>query len=225
MIAAHSNIMGDAVSFDAEGEAFHCADRRIIQVHPTRKGETPMRGRVACDRVIRPPRLLNGGVARCALFASCALAVSCRDEPLALRTQPISRNSGLAPAAPSLARVRPEEAGFAALSDRVPSSAGYFIDSLGRFTIWVRDSSERGQAIAATSAEVAAVRARAGAARITGVTTRTAKLTFVQLATWRDIVHEQLFRSHPVVGLDLNEQTNRVLIELDGKLPRQVDHA
>ncbi len=111
------------------------------------------------------------------------------------------------------ATVRPEEQAFADLADRVPSSAGFYVDQAGRLTVWVHDTSEAAQARSVVSG-VLASRFPTQRPAVQTVTRR-ADYTFWQLAAFRDKVFDNVFGVEGLITLDLNEQTNRVVIGID----------
>jgi hypothetical protein len=68
------------------------------------------------------------------------------------------------------------------------------------------------------SSEIAAIRQRSPLTRIDAVAIRRADYTFSELAAWRDAVFDALLGRYGIVGLDLNEQTNRVRLQVDQRL-------
>lgn len=109
--------------------------------------------------------------------------------------------------------IRPEEEGFAVLSEHVPSSAGYYIDREGSTVVLVRDSAEFGAARTA----LLRLRPQMPYAPTRGtIRVEKAKYSFAQLARWRDLIFDKAFSSTPgVTSLDLDEARNRVVIGVD----------
>ena len=111
------------------------------------------------------------------------------------------------------ANIRPEEAVFAALSERIPSSAGYYLDSDGNTVVPVRDSTEfqaAKQAFAAVQPSNHREYARGGVRVIK------AQYSFGQLAKTRDALFDNVFNVIAgITSLDLDEVHNRVVIGVD----------
>ena len=111
------------------------------------------------------------------------------------------------------ANIRPEEAVFAALSERIPSSAGYYLDSDGNTVVPVRDSTEfqaAKQAFAAVQPSNHREYARGGVRVIK------AQYSFGQLAKTRDALFDNVFNAIAgITSLDLDEVRNRVVIGVD----------
>jgi len=156
---------------------------------------------------------------------------ACRDQALSSpfqesRSSVAELDKSLADALPSV--VRPEEQPFADLALRVPSSAGFFVDSLGTPVLMVRDDRDRETAIAAFEE----VRRRSGVlTRLRSARHERADYSFGQLARWRDLIFEEIFNKLEAVStLDLDERRNRIAIgirprastaareEIEGKL-------
>ncbi len=111
------------------------------------------------------------------------------------------------------ATVRDEEAVFAALSQRVPSSAGYYVDASGNTVILLRVST---RADAARQAFEQVRPANHGMWAKGGVRVAKGEYSFGQLAKWRDALFEHAFnRLDGTTSLDLNEVRNRVVIGVD----------
>jgi len=110
---------------------------------------------------------------------------------------------------------RQEEAGFGALSDAVPSSGGYYLNSSGQLVVVVRNP-EEDQAARSTastlisSGAIVGVRSGSHAPII-----QRGRFTFRELVRWRDVIFETtLGVTDGVISLDLNEAANRVVIGL-----------
>lgn len=108
--------------------------------------------------------------------------------------------------------IRPEEQAFADLARRVPSSAGFVLDSSGGIVVLVRDEKDEPAAVSAVRQAASADPALKG---LQNVRSRRADYSFGELARWRDVVYEQIFNTVRGVSLlDLDEAANRVTIGL-----------
>lgn len=140
---------------------------------------------------------------------------------------PVSRRSPLAAAMARAGHawpdsVRSEEQAFADLAEAAPSSAGLEFDADGRLLVHVRDPSDDAAAIARALAFVAQGRIRSGRVGLPSVAVVRAEYTFGELATWRDIIFARLGDIPNATYLDLNEQSNRVLLGIDPSAATQV---
>lgn len=148
------------------------------------------------------------------VLLACSLA-ACGDEnrPTILSTS--APRQSIQPSVGSLARTRqrPEEAAMYDLAVRAPSSAGFYVDSLGRVVVQVRDGEHDELARTGVAGFIANGRFRAPRGTGTAIVITRAKYTFAQLAEWRDIVFDSVLTRMPGVStLDLDESHNRVEI-------------
>jgi len=146
-----------------------------------------------------------------ALIATLLFVTAClenRDLPSAIKV-PESRPQ-------SAFRIRPEEAAFAALATQSPSSAGFYLDSVGRVTIIVRDIADDEAAQSFVVGLVRTGQIRDSRVREHQIGITRGQYTFHQLAHWRDVVFDNFLGSTPgVFYLDLTERINRVTIGLE----------
>ncbi len=167
-------------------------------------------------------------LARCLLLSVVCISVpSCRPDTAtdasrpASAAQPSGALSARVQPPPTLRSVRPEEREFFELAQFAPSSAGYFIDSVGNVVVMVRDGRDDAAAIRGATAlhSAGGIRlSRQGAAKIRS---RRADFSFAQLASARDAVFDSIFTQlGGLSSLDLDERSNRVTIGLD---PRFAD--
>ncbi len=167
------------------------------------------------DIVSRRNRLLP-----CAL-ALLGLMLGCQELP----PSPVSKN------APEVTRilssddglptlVRDDESSFADLARSAPSSAGFFLDSAGTVSVWVRNSLDGAAAQANIRRQLVSGRIapRERGVPISQVRVLNARFTFKQLATLRDLAFDNVLgRVRGVNSLDLDERRNRVTLGLDSK--------
>jgi hypothetical protein len=139
------------------------------------------------------------------------------------RTEP----TGLPPAragAPSgeqAASVYPEERPFWNLSQTVPGSAGFFIDTAsGNVVVSLTDLRQAEAAKGALRSDLAQELAHARASHPhADVVSRRVAYTFLQLKAWRDRLNSEVFTIPGVVWLDLDELKNRVVVGLRRGVP------
>jgi hypothetical protein len=111
--------------------------------------------------------------------------------------------------------VRPDEAEFAELARRSPTSAGFYLDAEGRLVIVVRDERDEPAAQAAGADLIARKRVHDARLAAGGVVIRRGQYTFDELRQWRDRILDNLVgRIQGITSLDLTEHTNRVTIGL-----------
>jgi hypothetical protein len=153
---------------------------------------------------------------RFTLMLACLVTGACHDQITPVSPARSSLAAHTVIAAVQLATPdRSDEVEFVRLATNASSSAAYYIDDAGVFTVWVRDSIDDGKAITAARALLPALRPTFGRP-VSGPVIRRAQFTFAQLAAWRDALFANaLNRIDGVTMLDLNEATNRVVVGLD----------
>lgn len=147
------------------------------------------------------------------LVAACERSVSPAEVPgqESQRFERIPRGPG---------STRPEEQPFHDLAKRSPSSAGFYLDNAGRVIVRVASKADEVSAIAFVSAMLDD---RVGGLRSAGVTpagirVAPATFTFLQLATWRDILFDSVLVVEKAVRtLDLDERENRIELGIEGR--------
>ena len=149
-----------------------------------------------------------------ALQSSVAVAFSagCQEDIL----RPVSR--GVQTTGRVVGQVRQEEAAFAELAAQAPSSAGFYLDSIGSLVVVVGDVADEERARDVVKGFVDAGRIRDPRAREGAIRIKRGQYSFVELANWRDAAFDGILMSiGGVVSLDLSERLNRVTI---GVAPR-----
>lgn len=167
---------------------------------------------------MRPSRAMSLSLLILVASSACAPERATGTESTARR----SMQGAAARGADALPReVRSEEAGFASLAARVPSSAGYYLDADGNTVLPVRDSADvdavRQAFLVARPSDFTAH------ARGTGVRVVKAQFSFGQLTKARDAIFEAA--SESVFGinyLDMDEVRNRVVVGVDRRIASAV---
>jgi hypothetical protein len=115
-------------------------------------------------------------------------------------------------------RVRPGEAGFLALAERIPGFGGYAFDADGNLVAFIKGRTPGGDAGARVLLTRLLDRRRPGLGRQGGaVILRTAEFTFEELAAWRDQLTDSLLgRGLGVHSTDVDEASNRIRIGVAG---------
>lgn len=145
--------------------------------------------------------------------AVAALFSGCQEQ--ANPTQPQTARSS-AVVARYLGPVRPGEASFAQLAEKAPSSAGFYFNQAHDLVVVVRDPSDASAATTALQSMVAARQISLRHGTAPNVVVQHGKYTFAELATWRDALSDALLgQVNGVTSIDLNEQSNRVVVGLD----------
>jgi hypothetical protein len=121
-------------------------------------------------------------------------------------------------ARPQTGRVRPGEAGFFALAERIPGFGGYAFDADGNLVAFIKRRTTAGDAAARVLLTRLLDRRRPALGRQGGgVVLRTAEFTFAELASWRDRLTDSLLgRGLGVRSTDVDEAMNRVRIGVGG---------
>ncbi len=156
------------------------------------------------------PKLSNHGSVIPALLISVALP-ACGDPPTSHEARGTSAAGSRSSA---FEGGRPEEKAFADLAMRSPSSAGFFLDSLGRAVVIVRDTIDDASARLALNDLAASGRVSGSPAAIQNARIQRGQFTYQQLSTWRNIAFERILWLEGVSSLDLDERANRVTIGL-----------
>jgi hypothetical protein len=185
------------------GSAYHCPQSTGLRARPVAKSAT-------CSSVQE-----FGGGRRTGLVVAVAATLSgCEsrtptEQALIAPAAAVAIDAGFRSDALPLI-IRPEEQPFADLSRRVPSSAGFVVDSGGTLVVMIRDERDADAAIAVMSERVSD---HDPTARFTSVRARRVAYSFGELARWRDSLSHHVFnRVAGVSSLDLDEATNRVTI-------------
>jgi len=124
----------------------------------------------------------------------------------------------------TLGQIRPAEAHFHELAQRIPGFGGYFLDASGTLVGYVTDTTQRGR-LQAELLSVIAARQRAGLgprSSAGNVEVRRGQFDFPSLARWRDIATANLLTISGIVSTDADEAANRVTI---GVNTHQFPHA
>jgi hypothetical protein len=119
-------------------------------------------------------------------------------------------------------RVRPGEAGFFALAERIPGFGGYAFDAEGNLVAFIKGRTPGGDASAQVLLSRLLDRRRPALGRQGGVVVlRTADFSFAELAAWRDLLTDSLLgRGLDVRSTDVDEVVNRVRIGVGGSAGR-----
>jgi len=112
-------------------------------------------------------------------------------------------------------RVRPEEAPFEALSRAAPSSAGFYLDSVGHLVVVVKDAKDDESARSAGNSMLGDGRVVDHRARTASVRIQRGRYSFAELAAYRDMIFDRILGAVAgVLSLDLTEHANRVTVGL-----------
>jgi hypothetical protein len=128
----------------------------------------------------------------------------------------------LRPSREQALRVRPGEAGFLGLAERIPGFGGYAFDADGNLVAFIKGRTPGGDAGARVLLTRLLDRRRPGLGRQGGtVVLRTAEFTFEELAAWRDQFTDSLLgRGLGVRSTDVDEASNRIRIGVAGTAGR-----
>ncbi len=124
----------------------------------------------------------------------------------------VARASGV------VGEIRPEEAYLADVERAAPGFGGYYADNNGVLHVWITSAAQEANAVTAVRQEFSSGRMLGSRGNVPKIVTERGKYSFSQLAAWR----ERLFafavesKSAGIRGLDVDEVTNRVRLEVDG---------
>lgn len=157
---------------------------------------------------MRAPHVRRAALITCTIF----LVAACSEERQDVGVGPVSTPAVRVDV--STVSAHPGEEHFSALSRFLPGYGGHYLDNRGRLVLLLTDTSWSPRARQIVTSRLFDESYFSDPTRRSLVTTRLVKYTYVQLSNWRDSIRLIAATLPDVISLDLDEEANRVVLEV-----------